>query len=71
MLRLINPPQRDNKEIKDKLSELIARERANAVAKAAEKKRLAEEPVAGNGAAQDAGDKLSKRPKRNGGKKKK
>ena len=62
--------QGDNKEIKEKLSELIAKERAKAIAKAAEKKRPAEESVAEKGPTQDS-DKLPKRPKRNASKKKK
>lgn len=62
--------QGDNKEIKEKLSELIANERAKAAAKATEKKRPAEESTAEKGAAQDGGN-LPKRPKRNASKKKK
>ncbi|KAH6855105.1 Sas10/Utp3/C1D family-domain-containing protein [Chaetomium sp. MPI-CAGE-AT-0009] len=59
----------DNKDIKAKLTELIAKEREKAAAKASEKKRPAEEQAAENSAA--SGEKLAKRPKRNGGKKKK
>ncbi|GAB1312259.1 Exosome complex protein [Madurella fahalii] len=58
----------DNKDIKEKLSELIARERAKATAKAAEKKRPAEGPSTGNGPVEE---KLPKRPKRRGSKKRK
>ncbi|KAK4192592.1 Sas10/Utp3/C1D family-domain-containing protein [Podospora australis] len=42
----------DNKDIKDKLSELIAREKAKAAAKASEKKRPAEESAADEKSAQ-------------------
>lgn len=62
--------QGDNKDIKAKLTELIAKEREKAAAKASEKKRPAEDSAAENSAA-EAGEKLPKRPKRNGGKKKK
>ncbi|KAK4102152.1 hypothetical protein N658DRAFT_469627 [Parathielavia hyrcaniae] len=60
----------DNKDIKAKLTELIASERAKAALLAAEKKRPAEESAAETGGV-DAGEKLPKRPKRNGSKKKK
>ncbi|KAK4042179.1 Sas10/Utp3/C1D family-domain-containing protein [Parachaetomium inaequale] len=60
----------DNKDIKAKLTELIAKEREKAAAKASEKKRPAEEAAAESSTAA-AGETLSKRPKRNGGKKKK
>ncbi|KAH6628539.1 Sas10/Utp3/C1D family-domain-containing protein [Chaetomium tenue] len=59
----------DNKDIKAKLTELIAKEREKAAAKASEKKRPAEEQAAENSVT--SGEKLAKRPKRNGGKKKK
>ncbi|KAG7291691.1 hypothetical protein NEMBOFW57_001710 [Staphylotrichum longicolle] len=77
--KLENPPaerenavntEGDNKDIKAKLTELIAKEREKAAAKAAEKKRPAEDSTAENSAV-EAGEKISKRPKRNGGKKKK
>ncbi|KAK4130144.1 hypothetical protein BT67DRAFT_445996 [Trichocladium antarcticum] len=68
--RFIKADLGDNKEIKEKLSELIAKERAKAAAKATEKKRPAEESTAEKGAAQDGGN-LPKRPKRNASKKKK
>ncbi|KAL2261602.1 hypothetical protein VTK26DRAFT_3811 [Humicola hyalothermophila] len=69
--RFIKSNLGDNKEINEKLSELIAREKAKAAAMGAEKKRPAEEPSAEAGPAHDAGDNLVKRPKRNGGKRKK
>ncbi len=52
------------------MTELIAKEREKAAAKAAEKKRPAEaaEP---EGTTPDARETTSKRPKRNGGKKRK
>ncbi len=62
--------QGDNKDIKAKLTELIAKEREKAAALASEKKRLADDSTAEAGSAQ-AGENPSKRPKRNGGKKKK
>jgi exosome complex protein LRP1 len=52
------------------LTELIAKEREKAAALASEKKRLADDSTAEAGSAQ-AGENPSKRPKRNGGKKKK
>ncbi|KAL2023517.1 hypothetical protein VTK56DRAFT_2125 [Thermocarpiscus australiensis] len=60
----------DNKDIKEKLTELIAKERAKVTAKTSERKRPAEESDAKNGAAGD-GVKLPKRSKRNGSKTKK
>ncbi|KXX80897.1 Nuclear nucleic acid-binding protein C1D [Madurella mycetomatis] len=66
--RFLRSDLSDNKNIKEKLAELIARERAKAAAKSAEKKRPAGEPGAVNGPAEE---KLPKRPKRNGSKKKK
>lgn len=66
---LTRSPQGDNKEIKEKLSELIAREKAKVAAKESEKKRSSEE-AAHNGRSQN-GDKQAKRLKRNGSKKKK
>jgi exosome complex protein LRP1 len=52
------------------LTELIAKEREKAAAKASEKKRPADESTPENSTA-ETGEKLSKRPKRNGGKKRK
>jgi exosome complex protein LRP1 len=54
--------QGDNKDIKAKLTELIAKEREKAVAKSTEKKRPAEESAVENSST-DAGQKLPKRPK--------
>ncbi|KAK3310760.1 Sas10/Utp3/C1D family-domain-containing protein [Chaetomium strumarium] len=68
--RLLKSDLGDNKDIKAKLTELIAKEREKAGAKSTEKKRPAEESAVENSST-DAGQKLRKRPKRNGGKKKK
>ncbi|KAK4199718.1 Sas10/Utp3/C1D family-domain-containing protein [Triangularia verruculosa] len=76
--RFIRNDLADNKDIKNKLTELIAKEKAKAEAKAAEakaaaataeKKRPAEDSTAG--VRSEAGDKLPKRPKLDGSKKKK
>jgi exosome complex protein LRP1 len=61
-------PQGDNKDLKEKLSELISRERAKAAAKTSEKKRPAEGTSTTPSQAEES---LPKRPKRNGSKKKK
>ncbi|KAL2125932.1 hypothetical protein VTI74DRAFT_2202 [Chaetomium olivicolor] len=67
--RFLKSDLSDNKDIKAKLTELISKEREKASAQASEKKRPAEEPA--ENSATESGEKVPKRPKRNGGKKKK
>ncbi|KAJ4298589.1 hypothetical protein N0V88_003619 [Collariella sp. IMI 366227] len=67
--RFLKSDLSDNKDIKEKLTELIAKERAKAMAQASEKKRPAEEPAESSAA--EASEKAPKRPKRNGGTKRK
>ncbi|KAL1837062.1 hypothetical protein VTJ49DRAFT_4314 [Mycothermus thermophilus] len=72
--RILKADLADNKEIKSKLSELIAREREKAAAKAAaaaEKKRPAEDSAADSSAAETGSEKPSKRQKHKGNRKKK
>jgi exosome complex protein LRP1 len=70
--KTLTSEQADNKDIKAKLSELIAREREKAAAKAAaEKKRPAEDSAATDSSAAETGpEKSSKRQKHKGNKKK-
>ncbi|KAK4174044.1 Sas10/Utp3/C1D family-domain-containing protein [Triangularia setosa] len=72
--RFVRNDLADNKDIKNKLTELIAREKAKVEAKAAaaaaDKKRLAEEPTP-EVRPEEVGNKLPKRQKRDGSKKKK
>lgn len=68
--RFVRNDLSDNKDIKDRLAELISRERAKAAAKSSEKKRPADE-LAAEGRPAEPREKESKRPKRDGSKMKK
>ncbi|KAK4674282.1 hypothetical protein QC763_119120 [Podospora pseudopauciseta] len=72
--RFVRNDLADNKDIKNKLTELIAKEKAKAEAKAAtaaaEKKRPAEDSTS-EVRPEEAGNKIAKRPKRDGSKKRK
>lgn len=71
-IRFVRSNLGDDKEIKEKLTEQIAKERAKAAIKAAaEKKRAAEQSSVAEGRADQTQESLAKRPKHSGSKKKK